>query len=138
MATKVIKRVIVKHDYTSKPDKQLCYDLKVERSGFIPRSILLQKMARQGEINKLMVDYENNKLFGRDNSDLEQIFPVLNIKGLNRSELVKAVRDRSILFNEKFKSLNKVQIADAHLAHQVDYRKHNKDNVDDDSNAVKE
>lgn len=136
MAIKSLKRVIIKHDYISKPESQLCYDLKVERSGFIPRSILLQKMARQGEINKLMADYENNKLFGRDNSDLEQIFPVLNIKGLNRSELVKAVRDRSILFNEKFKSLNNVQKADAQLAHQVDFRKHN--NNDIDSDAVKE
>lgn len=86
-------RKVLKNYYVRDTEKQLDYTEKVEISGFIPRSVQIQKMVVQGELDKAMVDFENNKLVGRNNDDLNQRIGLLNIKGLTRSELIKRIRN---------------------------------------------
>lgn len=85
-------RSVVKNYFVREPETQLFTNKKVEVSGFIPRSVQIQKMFIQGELDKAMLDFENNKIVGRSNDDLEKRIGLLNIKGLTRSELIKRVR----------------------------------------------
>lgn len=121
----VISRRIIKPSYIPEYETQKCKDLKVERSGFIDRSTLIKKMAIQGELNKFLNDYENNKLYSRSNDDLNKVIPVLNIKDMNRSDLIKAVRNRSLFIDDKYKELSELQKQQVSLMHNIDYHKLN-------------
>lgn len=133
----VISRKIIKPTYSPEFEFQKCRDLKVERSGFIDRSTLIKKMAIQGELNKYLNDYENNKLNGRSNDDLNKVIPVLNIKDMNRSDLIKAVRSRALFIDDKYKELSELQKQQASLMHNIDYNRLNSSgNSSPDNQAV--
>lgn len=129
--TKIISRKILKPDYNNNfCDCQLCKDIKVERSGFIPRSIQIRKMAVAGELNKIMQDYENNRLLG-STDDLNVPLPILNIKGLDRVEVIKAVRNRGLRYSESLdKQLEPIQKRQAELETALDFYHKFKDKVD--------
>lgn len=88
--------------YEKSTDLQLFDKLLVERSGFIPRSVQIAKMQVQGELNKAISDFENNKLMGIDD-DLNKKIGLLNIKDMSRSDLIKAVKSRSFELDEFYK-----------------------------------
>lgn len=83
-------------------EKQLFDKVLVEISGFIPRSVQIAKMQVQGELNKAISDFENNKLMGIQD-DLSQKIGLLNIKDMSRSELIKAVKSRAFELDELYK-----------------------------------
>lgn len=104
-------RKIVKNYFEPEiPGPQLCRDVKVERSGFIPRSIMIAKMQVTGELNKLIVDYENDKLMNRSIDDTNTPVSILNIKDLSRTQMIKLARERYSDFREKLSAYEKSQI----------------------------
>lgn len=92
------------------PRPQLCYDVKVERSGFIPRSVMIAKMQVTGELNKLINDYENDKLMNKNIDDTNMPVSILNIKDLSRTEMIKLARERYSDFKDKLSAYEKSQI----------------------------
>lgn len=128
-------KTIVKDYYSPENPRPLDKTLMVERSGFIPRSVMLAKMAVQGELNKVINDFENNKLFGRSNDDdLNKLISPLAIKDLNRTETVKAIRNRSYQISESFNALSKLEKERVNLMRKVDDVKLSSgNNIDDPS-----
>lgn len=92
------------------PLPQLCSDVKVERSGFIPRSVMIAKMQATGELNKLIIDYENDKLMNNNIDDTNTPVSILNIKDLSRTQMIKLARERYSDFKEKLTAYEKSQI----------------------------
>lgn len=104
-------RKIVKNYFEPEiPSAQLFSDLKVERSGFIPRSVLIAKMQTAGELNKLIIDYENDKLMNNNIDDTNTPVSILNIKDLSRSQMIKLARERYSDFKDKLSNYEKAQI----------------------------
>ena len=104
-------RKIIKNYFEPEiPSCQLCRDVKVERSGFIPRSVMIAKMEVTGELNKLIIDYENNKLMNKIADDTNTPVSILNIKDLSRTQMIKLARERYSDFREKLNSYEKSQI----------------------------
>lgn len=117
-----IKRKVISDYYEPEIPRDTDSKICVERSGFIPRSVLLAKMAVQGELNKVISQYENDKLFGRsyDDSDLDVAISPLNIKDLNRTDLVKGIRARSMQISELYQELSELEKAKVNLMRSVD------------------
>ena len=104
-------RKIVKNYFEPEvPHRQLCRDVKVERSGFIPRSVMIAKMQATGELNKLIIDYENDKLMNRKIDDTNTPVSILNIKDLSRTQMIKLARERYSDFREQLSAYEKSQI----------------------------
>lgn len=117
-----IKRKVVRDYYNPEIPRDTDNKVCVERSGFIPRSVLLAKMAVQGELNKVLSQYENDRLFGRsfDDSDLQVAISPLNIKDLNRTDLVKGIRARSMQISEFYQELSELEKSKLNLIRAVD------------------
>lgn len=84
-----MKKVV---NYKGEFETQLFRKVMVERSGFIPRSIQIQKMALQGELNKIINDFDNDRLNGRSTGDVP--LSILSQKNLTRSEMIRLARNR--------------------------------------------
>ena len=104
-------RKIVKNYYEFIPEfSQYSKKLKVERSGFVPRSVMIRKMVVAGEMNKLLSDYENNQLLNRSNDDTKRAMSVLNIKDMSRSEMIKLARSRYSDFKKELTNLERAKV----------------------------
>lgn len=103
------KKIVKNYFEPEIPSPQVCRDVKVELSGFIPRSVLIAKMQVSGEFNKIIVDYENNKLMNNVD-DTNRPVSILNIKDLSRTQMIKLARERYSDFKEKLTAYEKSQI----------------------------
>lgn len=102
---------IVKDYYEFIPEiSQISRKVKVERSGFVPRSIMIRKMEIAGEMNKLLSDYENNQLLNRSNDDTKRAMSILNIKDMSRSEMIKLARSRYTFFKNELTNLERAKV----------------------------
>ena len=102
---------IVKNYYEFIPEiPQFSKKLKVERSGFVPRNVMIRKMVVAGEMNKLISDYENNQLLNRSNDDTKRAMSILNIKDMSRSEMIKLARSRYSDFKKDLTNLERAKV----------------------------
>lgn len=93
-----------KEVYTHVPETFISYVSKTETSGFIPRSIEIQRMYTQGELNNIMRDYQESVIKGNPNEDL--IVGLANIKNLDKVELESAIKERISHYKRKVEELN--------------------------------
>lgn len=102
---------IVKDYYVFIPEiPQLSKKIAVERSGFVPRNVMIRKMVVAGELNKLISDYENNQLLNRSNDDTKRAMSILNIKDMSRTEMIKLARSRYTDFQQNLSDLERAKL----------------------------
>ena len=102
---------IVKDYYVFIPEiPQLSKKIAVERSGFVPRNVMIRKMVVAGEMNKLISDYENNQLLNRSNDDTKRAMSILNIKDMSRTEMIKLARSRYSEFQQNLSDLERAKL----------------------------
>lgn len=102
---------IVKDYYVFIPEiPQLSKKIAVERSGFVPRNVMIRKMVVAGEMNKLISDYENNQLLNRSNDDTKRAMSILNIKDMSRTEMIKLARSRYSDFQQNLSDLERAKL----------------------------
>lgn len=102
---------IVKDYYVFIPEiPQLSKKIAVERSGFVPRNVMIRKMVVAGEMNKLISDYENNQLLNRSNDDTKRAMSILNIKDMSRTEMIKLARSRYSDFQQNLSELERAKL----------------------------
>ncbi len=91
--------VIIKPNYNSASDVeiQLSNISKTELTGFIPRSTEIRRMFAQGELYTIMKEFEVGNMLSRDVADIP--VGLANIKGLDKLDLEKAIKNRITHFN---------------------------------------
>lgn len=129
------KKLRFKDDITT----QFSYVEKVEKTGFLPRNIVIKRMFVQGELNKLMSEYENSQLLNDDVKPFEVPISILNIKGLDRQDVINAVRTRANdFYHQQAEQFSDYQKRELELQEALDfYRLHKKEQVNT-SSEVKE
>ncbi len=91
--------VIIKPNYNSASDTeiQLCKTSKTELTGFIPRSTEIRRMFAQGELYTIMREFEIGNMLSRSVEDIP--VGLANIKGLDKLDLEKAIKNRIMHYN---------------------------------------
>lgn len=92
--------VIIKPNYNSASDVeiQLCNISKTELTGFVPRSTEIRRMFAQGELYTIMKEFEVGNMLSRNVEDIP--VGLANIKGLDKLDLEKAIKNRIIHYNQ--------------------------------------
>lgn len=92
--------VIIKPNYNAASDVeiQLCKTSKTELTGFIPRSTEIRRMFAQGELYTIMKEFEIGNMLSRNVKEIP--VGLANIKGLDKLELEKAIKNRITHYNK--------------------------------------